>query len=198
MGLPNKSSPSSNICLEEKGKISFDSKSNAEFFKNVFENISQNLVSKLPNPKNIFDIDSVCSYYTKINKSQISLTFRLTTSEEICKILKDMDTSKAAGIDNISGIFLKDGAAILATPISQLCNLSITSSSFPKDCKIAKLKPLYKKGRKTDPKNYRPISLLPLISKVLERVIHNQTQQYLIKNNILYNFQSGLSNKPFY
>ena len=49
-------------------------------------------------------------------------------------------------------------------------------SKFPLDCKIAKLKPLYKKGSKTDPKKYRPVLLLPLVSKVIGKVIHNQTE----------------------
>ena len=59
-------------------------------------------------------------------------------------------------------------------------------SKFPLDCKIAKLKPLYKKSSKTDPKNYRPVSLLPLVSKVIETFIHNQTDIFLNKNKILY------------
>ena len=70
-------------------------------------------------------------------------------------------------------------------------NLSIKYSLFPKDCQIAKLKPLYKKGSTTLPKNYRPISLLPLISKIIEKVIHDQTQAFLDENKILYRFQSG-------
>ena len=64
-------------------------------------------------------------------------------------------------------------------------------SAFPDKCKQAKLKPLFKKGSTTEPKNYRPISLLPLISKIIERVIHDQTQKYLDKNDILYKYQSG-------
>ena len=62
-----------------------------------------------------------------------------------------------------SGRFLKDESKVLATPIPQICNLSIKLSMGPGECKIAKLKPLYKKGKKTDPKNYRPISSLPVI-----------------------------------
>ncbi len=76
-------------------------------------------------------------------------------------------------------------------PIAQLCNLSIKLSSFPSYCKTAKLKPLFKKGSKTDPKNYRPISLLPIISKIIEKVIHDQTNDFLTQNDILYKFQSG-------
>ena len=64
-------------------------------------------------------------------------------------------------------------------------------STFPDKCKIAKLIPLFKKGLKTYPKNYRPISLLPLLSKLIEKAIHIQTQEYLDKNSLLYKFQSG-------
>ena len=99
--------------------------------------------------------------------------------------------NKAAGIDNLSGKFLKNGVAVLAKPISQICNLSIKYSHFPTDCKIAKLKPLFKKCSRTAPKNYRPISLLPHISKIIEKVIHDQTQKYLDDYNILYRYQSG-------
>ena len=53
------------------------------------------------------------------------------------------------------------------------------SSKFPLDCKIAKLKLLYKKGSKTDPKNYCPVSLLSLASKVIEKVIHNHIHNFL-------------------
>ena len=65
-------------------------------------------------------------------------------------------------------------------------NLSIKYSLFPKDCQIAKLKPLYKKGSTT-----LPISLFPLISKTIEKVIHDQAQAFLDENKILYRFQSG-------
>ena len=95
------------------------------------------------------------------------------------------------GLDNLSGKFLKDGTTVLAKPISQICNLSIKYSIFLSYCKIAKLKPLFKKDSKTAPKNYRPISLLPLVSKITEKVIHDQTQSFLIKSDIIYRHQSG-------
>ena len=69
--------------------------------------------------------------------------------------------------------------------------MSIKYSVFPRDCKVAKLRLLYKKGSKTDPKNYRPISLLPLISKIIEKVVHDQTQNFLNKSKIYYKYQSG-------
>ena len=113
------------------------------------------------------------------------------SEETVLKHLQDLDENKAQGLDNQSRKFLKDGATVLAKPISQICNLSIKYSIFPSDCKIAKLKPLFKKGSKTDPQNYRPISLLPLVSKIIEKVIHDQTQHFVDKNDIIYRYQSG-------
>ena len=75
-----------------------------------------------------------------------------TSNEEVLKIIKKTERSKAADIDNLLGKFLKDGAEILATPISQIYSLYIKFYSFPSSCKIAKLKPLFKKGVKTEPK----------------------------------------------
>ena len=100
------------------------------------------------------------------------------------KYLINLSPNKASGIDNLSRKFLKDGADVLALPISQLCNLSISLSTFPQHCKIAKLKPQYKKGSRTEPKDFRPISLLPLLSKLMEKTIHDQVQNYCNENNI--------------
>ena len=101
------------------------------------------------------------------------------TEGYLFNILKNVEVTKAAGIDQISGKFLKDVARISAKPISELCNLSMTLGSFLNACKIAKVKPLFKKGSKTDPSNYRLISLLPLLSKVFERVVLDQTERIL-------------------
>ena len=114
-----------------------------------------------------------------------------TTEIDIEKILRSASVHKTADIDDPSGRFLKDGSRVLSKPISELCNLSIKLGSFPDSCKIAKLKPLFKKGSKTNPSNYRPISLLPLISKIIEKLIHEQTSSFLSNNELLYNYQSG-------
>ena len=97
-------------------------------------------------------------------------------------------------MDNFSGRFLKDSAKVLAKPITELCNLSITSGKFPDSCKIGKLKPIYKKESLTEAEgfpNYRPKSLLPLISKLIEKVIHDETSAFLNSKNLLYKYQSG-------
>ena len=99
-----------------------------------------------------FGIQSVNNYYKKCNMKE-RLLFAKIESDRVFKIIKDFDESKAPDIDNLSGIFLKDGASLIATPITQLCNLSISSSRFPDTCKIAKSKQPFKKGSKADLKN---------------------------------------------
>ena len=123
--------------------------------------------------------------------------FNLTSvsGNSILTILKATQISKAAGLDNLSGSILKDGAKFLAKSISDLCNLSINFGKFPDLEKVAKLKPLYKKGFLTQPCNYRPISLLPLIYEVIEKVIHNQTSAFLNSKNFLCTYQSGFQIK---
>ena len=112
--------------------------------------------------------------YLLYQMSLLSLKFRdlnfefSETSEKILNIQKALNPSKAAGIDDLSGKFLKDGTNILVRPISQLCNLSIKLNSFPRSCKIAKAKPPFKKGSKTNPQNYHPISLLLSYQKLLK------------------------------
>ena len=64
-------------------------------------------------------------------------------------------------------------------------------SKFPKQCKIAKIKPIFKKSSKLEAVNYRPISLLPLISEIFEKCIHDQLQMYVTNFDIIYKLQSG-------
>ena len=123
--------------------------------------------------------------------SHNKLNFQTVQPNIISNLLKSCNVNKAAGKDKVSRRILKDGADVLGILITQICNLSIKLSHSPKDCKVAKLKPLYKKGTKTDPKTFRPISLLPIVSKIFEKVIHDQTMEYLTDKDILYKYQSG-------
>ena len=102
--------------------------------------------------------------------------------------MKNVEVTKAAGIDQISGKYLKDGARVLAKPISELWNPSMTLGRFPDAWKIAKVKPVFKKGSGIDQSNYRPISLLPLLSKVFERIVLEQTEEFVSLNKVLYNY----------
>ena len=191
LGLPHKSTSGANICLKNNEKTSFDAKENANLFQDFFSNLANNLFLKLPEAPKRFGKESLSLYYDKLYLSSKNFNFFSVSEEEVLKIIQNLDSSKASGIDKISVRFIKDGAVVLAMPISQIFNLSIKTSSFPDDCKISKLKPLYKKGSKTDPKNYRPISLLPIVSKIIEKLVHDQTQNYLSENKILYDYQSG-------
>ena len=104
----------------------------------------------MPPPSLGFGLHSVRQYYEKVLKyPNAKFKFNFVSEETELKLLQDLDENKAAGLDNLLGKFLKDGATVLAKPISQICNLSIKYSIFPSDCKIAKLKPLFKKVSKT-------------------------------------------------
>ena len=143
-------------------------KSVAQTFAKFYTNLAESLLKNLRNSPNKLDINSVRQYYKSIKlKDNFNLNLTLEVSQFI-------DSSKAAGIDKISGKFLKDGANILAKPIANMCKIFISSGLFPSNCRVAKSKPLYKKESKTNPKNFRSISLLPLISKVIERIVYHQ------------------------
>ena len=114
----------------------------------------------------------------------------LNISEDVVeKFLSSININKVAGLDQIPAKFLKKAAYVLAYPFAK--NLSVKLSVFLEEYKIAKLKPLFQKGSKTDSKTYRPISFLPVVSKVIEKSIHYQLEDYLKKNGILYKYQSG-------
>ena len=115
-------------------------------------------------------------------------------------ILKNLvDVTKPCGIDQILAKFLKDGAPGKAIRLINKINLSIKFDTFPWKRKIVKKKPSFKKRIKTEVKNCRAFSLLPLISKVMEKSIHDQVQDYLQRNEFLHIYQSGVSqNKLFH
>ena len=106
-----------------------------------------------------------------------------TTKIDIEKILRSTNFCKYAGIDDLSGRFLKDGSRVFSKPISELCNLSIDLGSFPDSCKVAKLKPLFKKWSKTNLSNHRPISLLFLIFKIIKKLSMNKQVVFYLTMN---------------
>ena len=150
--------------METNNALTFDKKSIATIFKDLFSNLTESFIIKLPNAPNMYNLESVFQYYSKFI---IEKPFHLSdaSEEEVFKIMQNIDNSKAAGIDNLSGQFLKDGAEILTKPISEICNLTVTSRTFLNACKVAKLKSTFRKAKKTDQSVYRPISLSSLISK---------------------------------
>ena len=103
----------------------------------------------------------------------------LCTVDEVLELLLTLDTSKANGPDNISAKMLKSTATSIAPVLTKLLNLSITTGRIPGAWKTSSVVPIPKNGNKTDAKNYRPISLLSVISKVLERHIHGKILVHL-------------------
>lgn len=83
----------------------------------------------------------------------------------------------------------------IAEPLTHILNLSIITGIVPDDLKSARVVPFYKKNNKTEPGNYRPVSILSVVSKVLERIIYDQVERYLSENNLLYSHQSGFRHK---
>ena len=113
-------------------------------------------------------------------------TFRAVCPNEVLKVLKKLKNSKATGIDNIETAVIKLVAKEILAPLPHIINLSIENSTFPKLWKQAKVIPLLKKGDPLSPRNYRPVALLPIFSKVLERIIYDQLVEYLDSNSIIH------------
>ena len=189
IGLLRKTSVCGTTALKVKNTTSFETKSKLDVFKNYYSSLADNLLKKLLTPPNRYTFNSVIQYYKHfIQTGAFNLTY--TAEIDIGNILRSTNVHKAAGINDLSGRVLKDRLRVLSKPVSELCKLSIKLGSFSDSCKIAKLKPLFKKGSKTGPSNYRLISLISLISKFIEKFIHEQTSSFLSYNEILYNYQS--------
>lgn len=107
--------------------------------------------------------------------------------------LKNLNPKKSSGLDNIPARFLKDGASVLKSPITHIINLSIRTNVVPDDFKIARVTPLYKKNERTEVGNYRPISVICCVSKILESTIYDQLYNFFKENDLLYEFQSGFN-----
>ena len=145
MCLSSKAASALNICLKDKNKIFYNNTKNCSIFKSFFSNLAQNLVSKLPPSPNAFTESKVASYYDNIKFKDLNFNFSEISPEIILNILESLNPSKEAGINNLSGKFLKDDTDIFTRLISQLCNLSIKLNFFPRSCKIVEIKLFFKK-----------------------------------------------------
>ena len=126
-----------------------------------------------------------------------TFSFQPVSSVYVEKQLRQMKTNKAIGLDNLSARLLRDSSILLAPSLRYIINLSIEKGRFPSSWKCAKVIALFKQGDRTDKDNYRPISILPKVSKVIERAVHSQLYEYLISNNLLavnqFGFRHGRS-----
>lgn len=115
--------------------------------------------------------------------------------ESVASQLRHLDPKKGAGLDNIPCRLLKSSADLIAPSLTYIYNLSLVSGTFPGDWKTAKVVPLFKAGNKDQVGNYRPISILPVVAKILEKEVHRQAYAYVIEHNLLHSSQHGFRRK---
>ena len=115
--------------------------------------------------------------------------------ETVVKYLLSLKTNKAIGLDNISARLLKCGTRVICPSITKLLNLSIRTGNFPEIWKCSKVAALFKAVDRTNASNYRPISILPTMSKILEKVVHSQFYDLLNSNNLISTKQFGFRPK---
>ena len=148
-----------------------DTKDIANHFNNVFSNIGANLYSSIK----LHDSNSAFTEYLN-NPTDHRFTFSQINEREALSIINKLKNKTSPGKDRISNKLLKSIKSEISEAIAIIINQSILTGNFPDQLKLAKVKPLYKnyKGDKCCLNNYRPISLLPTISKIFERVMYKQ------------------------
>ena len=155
----------------------------ANKFNEYFVNIGSTLAASIPK-----DGPNFKTYLPHANEDTIFI--EPTNSDEIKKIITKLKNS-APGQDDIILNDIKSNLNILIQPLTYVTNLSLTQGIFPDDLKKAKIIPLYKANDPMLFNNYRPISILPLFSKVLERIMYNRLLEFINKHKLLYRYQFG-------
>lgn len=159
-----------------------------------FANVGANLANKISNSKPAQS--SYCNDHLP-NTPPNSMVILPTDEQEIFTLINGLKDKCAVGIDLISGKIVKRYVNLLTSPMTHICNLSIATGVFPELFKIALIKPVYKAGEKHSVNNYRPISILPALSKILERLINKRLIMFLETNNLLspsqFGFRTGKS-----
>jgi hypothetical protein len=112
-------------------------------------------------------------------------------AKEIKEIINSLPWKNSSGYDEIPLRILKISMPLIITPLTYLCNKSISIQNFPTKLKYSQIIPIFKKGNKTELNNYRPISLLTFFSKIFEKLIYTRLNKHTISNKILANEQYG-------
>ncbi len=155
----------------------------ANNFNNYFLNVAKDICKKIPEQKR----DPL--FYMK-NNIENSMFWDPTNENEISEIISKMKNS-SCGHDGIDSKILKAVKHEILTPLMHICNLSFIQGTIPDNLKIAKVIPILKKGDCSLFSNYRPISILPAISKIIEKLAYKRIIHFLDQNNILNNNQFG-------
>ena len=167
-----------------------DNASVANALNKHFSTIGNTISNSFINSNNVH-IPQV-SYKDYLNYSmETEFSFRPITVFDVEGVINDLKNKSTTSGDGISSSLLKALKPIIVQPISTIFNQSLATSSFPDSLKIARVKALFKKGDRTDPGNYRPISILPSISKIFEKLLLKQLYTYFTENSLLFNHQYG-------
>ena len=145
----------------------------AEGFNTFFSNIGPNLAEKIGSTECLFK-----DYLDKTNSEFTA--FKSVSVNHVCHLLRELSGSKATDLDKISNKIINIAAPLISDSLTYIFNQAIALCIFPHKWKITRVIPLFKNGKRNLPGNYRPISVLHAISKVMERILHTQLSQQLL------------------
>lgn len=179
----------------ELSKVKAESpQESANFCNEYFANVGERLANKLLS-QNKRTQEDLMQQLNLGSTSSYSFFLQPTDIYEVDRIIMHLKNDSAAGIDGLNPALIKAIRFEIANPLTHVLNLSISSGSFPANWKKAMVVPIHKSGSKKCPENYRPISLLNIFSKILEKIVNNRLQSYLEDNNLLSNRQFGFRPK---
>ena len=164
----------------------YDSKIIAEEFGKFFSTVGNKFAHSVPT-----SMTDIGEYIQRIPMNQSSLFMTPTTELEIDKTIGGLVNKTSSGHDDIHNILLKQLKPSICRPLNIIFNKSLELGQFPHDMKKADVIPLYKAKERHNVTNYRPISLLLTISKVLEKIVYKRTYKFLNSTNQLYQSQHG-------
>ncbi len=166
-----------------------DHKLISEGFTTYFSTIGKSMALRIPNGQREYED------YLRQGLGTGNFYISLTDPAEVLTIINSLKPKRSCGSDRISTHLLKQIGPEISDIISKAINKSISSARVPFCLKAAKIIPIYKAGDDKNYSNYRPISILPSISKVLEKVMHKRLYNYMQSNNYLYKSQYGFRKK---
>ena len=164
----------------------------ANEFNSFFSSVGQTTTSKINSLAKECNYDLAQSEFKPRSYPESEqFIFETVDTEEIKQIVSSMPANKSPGIDQISMRVIKDSLPAILPTITSIINTSLVSGIFPRDWKMAVIKPIPKNADHEQANNNRPISLLPILSKVCERTVHNQLIPYVDTKQRLSSQQSG-------
>lgn len=187
-GAGKRSSNNSNISSLTKNGRFID---NAEEIANEFNDFFIQIAENIKEPIVPTDHEKLSDYCANKIAADFSYQTPSLDAQKVLKYLQNLDITKATGTDDIGPRLLRISAPFISDSITYVCNLSIKSSVFHAKWKEAKVKPLHTTGATDDVNNYRPISILPVLSKLFEKHAHDSLMNYVESYKLLYSTQSG-------